>query len=57
MGAWAGAAVPAQTEDPYDMLTTRFLSGFAAMVGDWAAWAAEEVGRWPEDAFAGRPDG
>jgi len=57
MGAWAGAAAPEPTTDPFDRLTARFLSDFAAMAGRWATWAADEVDGWSDDVFAGRPDG
>jgi DNA-binding PadR family transcriptional regulator len=57
MRAWAAESAPPATTDPFDRLTTRFLFDFAAMVDGWAAWAADEVARWPDDVFAGRPEG
>jgi DNA-binding PadR family transcriptional regulator len=30
-------------------LTSRFLTDFYLLVGDWASWAAEIVASWPED--------
>jgi len=37
-------------------LTSRFLTDFYLLVGDWAAWAAGIVASWPDDPGQARPD-
>jgi PadR family transcriptional regulator, regulatory protein AphA len=37
-------------------LTSRFLTDFYLLVGDWAAWAAGIVASWPDDPGQTRPD-
>ncbi len=37
-------------------LTSRFLTDFYVLVGDWAAWAAGIVATWPDDPRQASPD-
>ena len=37
-------------------LTSRFLTDFYVLVGDWAAWAAGIVADWPDDPRQASPD-
>jgi len=37
-------------------LTSRFLTDFYLLVGDWAAWAADIVSGWPGDPSQATPD-
>ena len=37
-------------------LTSRFLTDFYLLVGDWAAWAAGMAAGWPEDPHDASPD-
>ena len=37
-------------------LTSRFLTDFYLLVGDWAAWAAGVVASWPDDPGQASPD-
>ena len=37
-------------------LTSRFLTDFYALVGEWAAWADEVVSSWPDDPHLASPD-
>ena len=37
-------------------LTSRFLTDFYLLVGDWAAWAAGIVATWPDDPHHASPD-
>jgi len=37
-------------------LTSRFLTDFYLLVGDWAAWAAGIAASWPDDPGQARPD-
>ena len=37
-------------------LTSRFLTDFYLLVGDWAAWAAGVVATWPDDPRQASPD-
>jgi PadR family transcriptional regulator AphA len=37
-------------------LTSRFLTDFYLLVGDWAAWAADIVATWPDDPRQASPD-
>lgn len=41
---------------PIIVLTGRFLSDFARLVGAWATWAEEEVRGWPDDIAAAEPN-
>jgi PadR family transcriptional regulator, regulatory protein AphA len=38
------------------ILTGRFLTDFADMVGNWARWAASVVERWPDEPAQAEPD-
>jgi hypothetical protein len=37
-------------------LTSRFLTDFYLLVGDWAAWAADIAASWPDDPRQADPD-
>jgi len=37
-------------------LTSRFLTDFYLLVGDWAAWAAGTAAGWPDDPYDASPD-
>jgi hypothetical protein len=37
-------------------LTSRFLTDFYLLVGDWAAWAADIAATWPDDPSQASPD-
>jgi DNA-binding PadR family transcriptional regulator len=37
-------------------LTSRFITDFYALVGEWAEWATEVVNRWPGDPAAAKAD-
>lgn len=37
-------------------LTSRFLTDFYLLVGDWASWSAEIVASWPDDPRQARHD-
>lgn len=39
-----------------NQLTGRFLTDFYAMVGQWAEWATDQVGEWPENPRDAVPD-
>ena len=41
---------------PVIVLTGKFMTDFADMLSEWAAWAAETVTSWPEDITAAEPD-
>jgi hypothetical protein len=36
--------------------TSRFLTDFCLLAGDWAAWATEIVAGWPDDPRQASPD-
>jgi DNA-binding PadR family transcriptional regulator len=41
---------------PELLLTSRFLTDFYLLVGEWARWASTMVGTWPDDLRQAEPD-
>src|SRR5262249_44448513 len=41
---------------PELQLTSRFLTDFYLLVGQWARWAATVVASWPDDPREAKPD-
>jgi PadR family transcriptional regulator, regulatory protein AphA len=39
-----------------NVITARFLTDFYRMVAEWADWAAQVIGRWPDDPSEATPD-
>jgi DNA-binding PadR family transcriptional regulator len=46
---YAAGAGPFPQRLPQLVLTSRFLTDFYTLVGDWAAWATQTVQSWPDD--------
>lgn len=47
---------PFQERAAQNQLTGRFLTDFYAMVAQWAEWASDQVGEWPENPRDAVPD-
>lgn len=41
---------------PVIVVTGRFLSDFARLVGEWSTWAEKEIASWPDDISVAEPN-
>jgi PadR family transcriptional regulator, regulatory protein AphA len=53
---YAAGTGPFPERLPQLQLTSRFLTDFYALVGEWARWAASVVETWPDDVRAAEAD-
>ena len=53
---YRGGSGPFPERLPELQLTSRFLTDFYLLVGEWARWAATIVAAWPDDPRQAKPD-
>ena len=54
--AYASGTAPFQSRAAQTVLVGAFLTGFYALVAEWAEWAQQQVADWPDDPRQAQPD-